>query len=83
MTEFYVIMLKRQDGKVYADLHKTNQIIYLTKEDAEEDLKHDTDASYRHIVKLIACLDEEIKEFQEDKYRLEQLAWETIANEDL
>jgi hypothetical protein len=36
MTEFYVIMLKRQDGKVYADLHKTNQVIYLTIEDAYE-----------------------------------------------
>jgi hypothetical protein len=83
MTEFYVIMQKRQDGKVYADLHKTNQIIYLTKEDAEEDLKHDTYDSYRHIVKLIACLDEEIKELKEDKYRLEQLAWENIAGGDL
>jgi len=47
MTEFYVIMLKRQDGKVYADLHKTNQVIYLTIEE-----------NY-HIVKLIACLEEE------------------------
>lgn len=56
MREFYVIMQKRQDGKVYADLHKTNQIIYLTEEDAEEDLKHDIDSSYRHIVKLIAIL---------------------------
>jgi hypothetical protein len=60
MTEFWVIMQKRQDGKVYADLHKTNQKIYLTVEDAEEDLKHDTHASYRHIVKLIACLEEEL-----------------------
>jgi len=62
MTEFYVIMQKRQDGKIYADLHKTNQIIYLTKEDAEEDLKHDVDTSYRHIVRLIACLEEELND---------------------
>ena len=62
MTEFYVIMQKRQDGKIYADLHKTNQIIYLTKEDAEEDLKHDVDDSYRHIVRLIACLEEELND---------------------
>lgn len=60
MTEFYVIMQKRQDGKVYADLHKTNQIIYLTEEDAEEDLKHDIDASYRHIIKLIAILPDDL-----------------------
>jgi hypothetical protein len=46
-------------------------------------LKHDTYDSYRHIVKLIACLDEEIKELKEDKYRLEQLAWENIAGGDL
>jgi len=35
MMEFFVIMLKRQDGKVYADLHKTTEKICLTYEDAE------------------------------------------------
>jgi hypothetical protein len=34
MTTFYVIMQKRRDGEVYADLHKTNEIMYLTYEDA-------------------------------------------------
>ena len=83
MTEFYTIMLKRQDGKVYADLHKTNQNIYLTIEDAyEEWYNNEHYKQYYHIVKLIACLDEEIKELKEDKYKLEQLSWETIANED-
>jgi len=57
MTEFYTIMHKRQDGKVYADLHKTNQIIYLTKEDAEKDLNYYK--KYYHIVKLIASLENE------------------------
>ncbi len=59
MTEFYVIMQKRQDGKVYADLHKTNQVIYLTIEDAEEDLIIDGYYGNYHIVKLIASLEDE------------------------
>ena len=59
MTEFYVIMQKRQDGKVYADLHKTNQVIYLTIEDAEEDLIIDGYYDNYHIVKLIASLEDE------------------------
>lgn len=53
-------MLKRQDGKVYADLHKTNQKIYLEYEDALEDLNStDHFKEYYHIVKMIATLDEE------------------------
>lgn len=53
-------MLKRQDGKVYADLHKTNQKIYLEYEDALEDLNNtDHFKEYYHIVKLIAHLEEE------------------------
>jgi hypothetical protein len=60
MTEFYVIMLKRRDQKVYADLHKTNQKIYLEYEDALEDLNNtDHFKEYYHIVKMIATLDEE------------------------
>jgi len=54
--EFYVIMVKRQDGEVYCQLEKTNQKIYLLKEDAEEDLK---DYPYHHIVKMVAYLDDE------------------------
>ncbi len=60
MTEFYVIMQKRQDGKVYADLHKTNQHIYLTYENAEDELNNSAHyKKYCHIVKLIACLEDE------------------------
>jgi hypothetical protein len=69
MTEFYVIMLKRQDGKVYADLHKTSQIIYLTEEDAYADWsKKKHFKEYYHIVKLIACLDEELKQFDKEDF---------------
>jgi hypothetical protein len=71
MTEFYVIMLKRQDGKVYADLHKTTEKIYLTYDDAEKELN---DAlygdyfykNYYHIVRLIACLPETLDELAQE-----------------
>ena len=73
MTEFYVIMLKRQDGKVYADLHKTNQVIYLTIEDAYEEWNNTEHyKEYYHIVKLIACLDGELKEIKDQLDYLEQ-----------
>jgi hypothetical protein len=58
--EFWVIMLKRRDGEVYADLHKTNQKIYLEYEDALEDFNNSEHyKEYYHIVKLLATLDEE------------------------
>ena len=67
MMEFFVIMQKRQDCKVYADLHKTTEKIYLTYDDAEKELN---DAlygdyfykNYYHIVRLIACLPETLDE---------------------
>jgi hypothetical protein len=63
MTEFYVIMAKRQDGKVYADLHKTNEVIYGTMEDAYEEWNNTEHyKEYFHIVKLIACLPETLDE---------------------
>ena len=59
-------MLKRQDGKVYADLHKTDQFIYLTEEDAYEELNNNKHfKEYYHIVKLIACLDKEFDKEEE------------------
>lgn len=63
MTTFYVIMQKRQDKKVYADLHKTNQKIYLEYEDALVELKdgglYEGYYDSYHIVKMIATLDDE------------------------
>lgn len=59
--EFWVIMLKRRDGEVYADLHKTNQKIYLTYEDALKDFSCNLKEyfkKYYHIVKMIATLDD-------------------------
>lgn len=68
MTEFFVIMQKRDDGKVYADLAKSLNGIYLTKEEAEK--AFDMEAGpvpqgfYKtfHIVRLFACTEEEIAE---------------------
>ena len=62
MTEFFVIMQKRDDGKVYADLRKSCEKIYLTKEEAEFDYDKET-APFRnsfHIVRLFACTEEEM-----------------------
>ena len=72
MTEFYVIMLKRQDGKVYADLHKTTEKISLTYEDAEKELNEGElyggyfHKNYHHIVRLIACLPETLDELAQE-----------------
>ena len=73
MTEFYVIMVKRQDGKVYADLHKTNEVIYLTIEDAYEEWNNNEHyKEYCHIVKLIACLPETLDELAQGHSKTSQ-----------
>jgi len=77
MTEFYVIMLKRKDGKVYTDLHKTTLKIYLTYEDAEKELN---DAlygdyfykNYYHIVRLIACLPDTLEQLAQEHSKTSQ-----------
>ena len=80
MTEFYVIMLKRQDGKVYADLHKTTEKIYLTYEDAEKELNEGElyggyfHKNYHHIVRLIACLPETLDELAQGLPKVPQNA---------
>jgi hypothetical protein len=67
MTEFFVIMQKRDDGKVYADLHKSLEKVYLTREEAEKtQAAYDKEtSSFRnsfHIVRLFACTEEEMAE---------------------
>jgi len=49
MTEFFVVMVKRSDGKIYADLHKTDGIIYLSRKAAEANVK-----PHFHVVRLVA-----------------------------
>jgi hypothetical protein len=59
---FYVIMVKRSDGKVYADLHKAGRTFYLTRKDAEFMLKNDrANPQFYHVVELIASLPGELK----------------------
>ena len=62
MTEFFVIMQKRDDGKEKADLHKSIDKIYLTELDArigfQDKVKWDLRGSF-HIVRLIAYTEDE------------------------
>ena len=74
MTEFYVIMLKRKDGKVYTDLHKTTLKIYLNYEDAEYEFNKGGYfyKDYYHIVKLVACLPETLDELAQEHSKTSQ-----------
>lgn len=54
--EFYVVMVKRQDGEIYCDLAKTTERIFLDKEVAEAVNKYYDNC---HVVKMVAYLDEE------------------------
>lgn len=55
MFGFYVNMVKRSDGKVYADLHKTDGVIYYAHEDAQKAIDSDpTTSDNRHVVFLVA-----------------------------
>lgn len=66
-TTFYVIMQKRRDGKVYADLHKTEGRFYLTPEDAQRALEKDTpNPEFFHIVELVAMTEEDWDELMKD-----------------
>ena len=66
-TTFYVIMQKRKDGKVYADLHKTDQRFYLTLEDAEWALEKDTpNPEFFHVVELVAMTVEDWNELMKE-----------------
>lgn len=52
---FYVNMQKRRDGKVYPDLHKTDERMYFTPEEAQAAIDADPElAPYRHVVPMVA-----------------------------
>ena len=65
MTEFFVIMQKRSDGKVYADLAHCLKGVYLTKEQAQEAFDESAAPVPKpfhrsfHIVRLIAYTEDE------------------------
>lgn len=55
MYEFFVVMQKRGDGGVYADLHKTTKKMYLMRLEADQALKDMGDLTpYFHVVRLFA-----------------------------
>lgn len=57
--EFFVIMLKRTDRKIYADLHKTNQRIYLSRSHANDALEAmGSNGKHYHVIKMVAALSE-------------------------
>lgn len=55
MYLFYVNMQKRRDGRIYPDLHKTDEKIYFTPEDAQAAIDSDPAlAPQRHVVAMVA-----------------------------
>ena len=64
---FWVIMQRRSDGRVYADLHKTvGDKFYHSPEEAEADripLLGDI-AQYFHVVELVAVTAEDWKKYE-------------------
>ena len=49
----YVNMVKRADGRVYADMHKTDERIYFTPEEAQAAIDADPElAKHRHVVPI-------------------------------
>ena len=64
----YVNMQKRSNGKVYADMHKTDERIYFFPEDAQSAIESDpATAPYRHVVPIVCLTEEEYQELVENK----------------
>jgi hypothetical protein len=74
MTEFFVVMVKREDGEVYADLHKTDGKFYLVEEEARRALEdRGRIAKHFHVVRLYAELPE-LYPSKDD--RIDDLFWD-------
>jgi hypothetical protein len=59
-TEFFVVMQKRGDGKIYPDLHKTDERLYLLEEDATVALEEKGDLSkHFHKIRMVGVLADE------------------------
>lgn len=66
-TTFYVLMQKRGDKRVYADLHKTEGRFYLTLEEAEWAHKKDCpNPEFFHVVELVAMTVEDWNEMMRE-----------------
>lgn len=58
--EFFVVMQKRSDGKMYADLNKTDERMYLIEAEADAALNAMGDlAKHFHKVKMVSVLADE------------------------
>ena len=58
--EFFVVMQKRSDGKIYADLHKTDERMYLVEDEADAALVAMGElAKHFHKVKMVGVLADE------------------------
>lgn len=54
----YVNMQKRGDGALYPDMHKTDERIYFSAEDAQKAIDADPElARYRHVVPILCSLE--------------------------
>ena len=62
MHEFFVIMQKRKDGKVYADLHKALETFFLNEADASDYMKNMALPGNWHVVRLVASIPEIAKD---------------------
>lgn len=78
---FFVVM--RTDGKLYDDLHKTDENIYLDKADAEKAIQAmGTMSEYFHVVEMVAVTREEWdndEELKARKVRLVKLLTELLT----
>ena len=62
MYRFFVNMQKRGDGLVYADLHKSDNYIYFSAEDAQAAIDKDPELKpHRHVVELLAMLPDAVE----------------------
>lgn len=72
MYRFFVVMQKRTDGKLYDDLHKTDERIYFTKADAETAISSfGTLSEYFHVVEMVAVTREEWDESERELNKLD------------
>lgn len=62
MNEFFVIMQKRKDGKVYADLYKALDTFFLNEEEASDYMASMGVPGSWHVVRLVASIPEIAKD---------------------
>lgn len=66
-TVFYCNMMKRDDGVIYSDIHKSDGRMYSTDIDANRALLFDDYAQYKHTVEMVALTRAEYDELAKGK----------------